>query len=61
MSGNYLKESVVYRATVSTEDHNPPQAYVGLTESSFKTRYSNHKSSFSNANKRHNAKLSKYI
>ena len=55
------KESVVYRTTVSTEDHNPPQPYVGLTENSFKTRYSNHKSLFSNANKRQNTELSKYI
>ena len=61
LSGNCLKESVVYQATVSTEDHNPPQTYVGLTENSFKTRYPNQKSSFSNANKRHNTELSKYI
>ena len=50
MSGNRLKDSVVYQATVSTEDHHPPQTYVGLTDNSFKTRYSNHKSSFANAN-----------
>ena len=55
------KESVVYQATVSTEDHNPPQIYVGLTENCFKTRYSNHKFSFSNVSKRHNTELSKYI
>ena len=61
LSGNCLKESIVYQATVSTEDHNPPHTYVGLTENSFKTRYSNHKSSFSNANKRHNTELSNYI
>ena len=36
MSGNCLKESVVYQATVSTKDHNPPQTYVGLTENSLK-------------------------
>ena len=40
MSGNCVKESVVYQATVSTEDHNPPQTYVGLTENSFKTTIS---------------------
>ena len=58
----YLKESVVYQATVSTEDHNPPQTYVGwLKENSFKTRHSNLKSSFSNANKRNNTELNKYI
>ena len=60
-SGNYLKESAVYQANVWTENHNPPQTYVGLMENSFKTRYSNHKSSFSTANKRHNTELSKYI
>ena len=41
ISGNCIKESVVYQATVSTEDHHPPQTYVGLTENYFKTRYSN--------------------
>ena len=61
LSGNCLKESVVYQGTVSTEDHHPPQTYVGLTENSFKTRYSNHKSSFANANKTNNIELSKYI
>ena len=60
-SGNCLKESVVYQAIVSTEDHNPSQTYVGLKENSFKTRYSNHKSSFYNGNKRHNTELSRYI
>ena len=61
LSGNCRKESVVYQATILTEDHNPPQTYTGLMENSFKTRYSNHKSSFSNANKWHNTELSKYI
>ena len=61
MSGNSLKESVVYQASVSTEDHHLPQTYVELTENSFKTRYSNHKSLFANANRRNNTELSKYI
>ena len=52
MEGNCLKESVIYQATVTTEDNNPPQTYVGLTENSFKTRYANHKTSFCNSNKR---------
>ena len=49
MVGNCRKESVVYQATVSTEDHNRAHTYVGLTKNSFKIRYSNHKFSFSNA------------
>ena len=36
-------------------------AYIGLTESFFKSRHSNHVSSFHNANKKHGAELSKYI
>ena len=61
MDGNCLKESVIYQATVTTDDNNPPQTYVGLTENSFKTRYSNHKTSFSNSNKRFSTELSKHI
>ena len=61
MDGNCLKESVIYQATVTTEDNNPPQTYVGLTENSFKTRYSNHKTSLCNSNKRFSTELSKHI
>ena len=35
---NCLVESIVYQATVSTNDNSPLQTYVGLTENSFKTR-----------------------
>ena len=44
-----------------TEHHNPPESYVDRTENSLQTRYSNHKSSFSKANKCHNTELGKYI
>ena len=46
LAGNCLKESVVYQATVATEDNRPDQTYVGLTENSFKTRFTNQKASF---------------
>ena len=39
MAGDYLKSSVVYQATVTTEDKTPAQTYVGLTENSFKNRF----------------------
>ena len=61
MAGNCLKESVVYQATVITEDNKPDQTYVGLTENSFKTRFTNHKASFTNPSKRLNTELSKHI
>ena len=45
LDGNCLKSAVIYQAIVATEDNRPAETYVGLTENSFKTRYSNHKSS----------------
>ena len=39
----------------------PTQTYVGLTENSFKTRFANHRSSFSDPNKRLSMELSKHI
>lgn len=61
MDRNCLKESVIYQGTITTEDNNHPQTYVDLTENFFKTRYSNHKTSFANSNKRFSTKLSKHI
>lgn len=61
MTGNCLKSSVVYQATVTTEDSRPAQTYVGLTETSFKARFANHKSSFSDPSKRHCTELSKHV
>ena len=51
-TGNCLKSAVIYQATIATEDNRPAETYVGLTENSFKTRYSNHKSSFRDPQKR---------
>ena len=61
LTGNCLKESVVYQATVATVDNRPDQTYVGLTENSFKTRFTNHKASFNHPSKRLNTELSKYV
>ena len=61
MSGNCCKESVVYPATVSQSIITLPKPTWTGMENSLKTRYSNHKSSFSKANKCHNTELGKYI
>ena len=61
MAGNCLKSSVVYQATVATEDNRPAQTYVGLTENTFKTRFANHKSSFSDPQKRLSTELSEHV
>ena len=54
-------ESVVYQATVTSTSADSPQTYIGLTENSFKTRYTNHKASFKKYNKRNATELSQYI
>ena len=61
MAGNYLRSSVIYQATGTTEDSKPDQIYVGLTETSFKTRFANHKSSFNDPSKRVSTVLSKHV
>ena len=61
MSGHCLTQSVVYQATVSTEDDKPDQTYVGLTATTFKIRFNNHKASFRNSSKKYTTELSKYI
>ena len=62
LDGKCLTTGIVYRATVKTDNNShPEETYVGLTENAFKTRYSNHKSSFNNISKRNSTELSKYI
>ena len=61
LDGNCLKSAVIYQATVAMEDNRPAKTYVGLTENSFKTRYSHLKSSFRDPNKRLSTELSKHI
>ena len=45
LNGNCLQSSVVYQATVTRQDNNITETYVGLTENDFKTRYRNHTAS----------------
>ena len=54
LPGKCLIESVVYQATVTREDNQQNETYVGHTEGPFKTRYNNHTSSFRNP--KHNIK-----
>ena len=61
LDGDSLKSAVIYQATVATEDNRAAETYVGLTGNSFKTRYSNHKSSFRDPNKKLSTELSKHI
>ena len=54
-----LKNNVVYKATVNYEDKT--QHYIGMTENSFKTRYTLHKSSFKHSKNRSQTELSNLI
>ena len=51
LKGMCQSKSIVYQATVKNTTTSEEQTYVGLTETSFKTRYHNHTSSFRNKNK----------
>ena len=59
MTGNSLKKSIVYQATVTTEDSKPDETYVALTENTFKTRFANLKASLNNLSKGMSTELSK--
>ena len=54
-----LEKNIVYQATVTTKDGH--ETYVGVTENQFKTRFGNHKQSFSNRKYCNQTELSKYI
>ena len=61
LNGNCLQSSVVYQASVTRQDNNITETYVGLTENDFKTRYRNHTASFRHAKHRNSTELSKCI
>ncbi len=52
-------KNIVYEAKVTTPTDE--KFYIGLTATSFKTRYANHKASFNNSEKRNQTELSAHI
>lgn len=61
LNGNCLQKSVIYQATVTRNDNNKQETYVGLTENEFKTRFTGHKASFTHENKKSSTTLSEYM
>ena len=61
LDGNCLTTGIVYQAIVTREDNQKQETYIGLTDTSFKTRFNAHTCSFRNHSKRHATALSKYI
>ena len=59
LDGKCLTESIIYKAEVKTDD--TTANYIGLTSTTFKTRFNNHTSNFRNENGRRSTKLSTYI
>ena len=58
LPGKCRSKSVVYKAT--TKDHRRVE-YIGSTAGDFKVRFSNHKASFKNEEKRNETALSQYV
>ena len=59
LPGKCTTKNVVYEAKVATP--NEQKTYIGLTSSSFKTRYTTHKASFNHREKSNQTELSKLI
>ena len=56
---NVLKTNVVYKATVQYDDKT--ENYIGMTENTFKTRYTLHKTSLRHSKNRNQTELSNLI
>ena len=61
LTGHCQTKSIIYQATVTPSNNNPNQTYIGLTETTFKKRHANHKTSFKHEAKKFSTELSKYI
>ena len=59
LPGRCTATNLVYEAKVHTPTSE--KIYIGLTSTTFKTRFATHKSSFANKEKRHQTELSKHI
>ena len=61
MDGECRNNAIIYKATVTTNDENETKEYIGSTETEFKLRYANHKTSFNNPLRKNATALSQYI
>ena len=59
MDGNCNERNIIYQAEVTTS--HSKQTYIGLCDTSFKSRYRNHTCSFRNERYRNSTELSKYV
>ena len=61
LNGHCLQASVNYQASVTQQDNNKTETYIGLTENEFKVRYRNHIATFHHNKDRNSTELSKYV
>ena len=61
LDNNCLSTSVIYNAQVITDEDTTGKNYIGLTEGTFKQRYTQHKLSFRNRKYTNSTELSKHI
>ena len=62
LDNNCLKSSIVYKATITTEEEpEDKKYYIGIAKTTFKTRFGNHKQSLNNEHYRNSTSLSRYF
>ena len=61
LDNKYLTSQLIYQVDVTNNLHDQHKYYLGLTETTFKERYGNHKILFNNENSRHSTELSKDV
>jgi hypothetical protein len=58
---NSTSKNIIYKARVTSPDDGVIKEYIGMTATTFKERYGNHKKSFKLRRSKNDTELSKYI
>ena len=61
LNGECLTPKLVYRADIENNSNNEKKYYLGLSETTFKERYRNHKKESNHSKYQNSTELSKYI
>ena len=61
LDGKCETSGIIYQATVTRQDNDSKETYIGLTDTTFKKRWSNHNNAFNDRSKRSRTKLSQHI
>ena len=56
-----LTKDLIYQAEVTTKDQSDRKTYIGMTSTTFKDRYRNHKKSFDDIKHENDTELSKHV